>query len=119
MDLKTLLDSHRINKTQFARKLEISKQHLHRILNGANCSNELTEKIKDLTQCLVLKDELKAMHVKVESLENNMKELILVLKKEFVLLFSLTSFHCTSDQYANRSFIRGFLMEEEIREAEE
>jgi len=61
--LKAYLDDQRINKTAFADRVGISKQHLHGILRGKPCSKAVEEKI---TQCIEVPHLLSV----VESLQN-------------------------------------------------
>ncbi len=83
MDLKDYLEKYCINKTQFARRLGISKQHLYRILGGAKCSDQLDQKIQEF-----LNDEnqlaLFSLQKRVKVLEDKFK----ALQKSLGLVYS-------------------------------
>ena len=99
--LKEYLEHHKVNKTAFAKKVGISKQHLHRILKTGKCSKAIAEKLSSVI-------EKQEQRQALSELQNQITDLTEALTKDFKLLFRLSK-----DRYAEYEH---FLNGSELRE---
>ena len=105
MDLKEYLNTNQIKKTAFAKRLGITPQYLHRILNGLKPSQKLFNKIKDITRGDTMQQELLGLQNQVKTLTEALEDLILSIDRDFYVFWNLTISHHSYEHFYERSSI--------------
>ena len=107
--LKEYLSDKRVTKTAFARRVGISKQHLHRILVGGRYSKELGKKF---IKCIEEKtcdtyEVIDTLERKIKALEQAQNSLVTKITLDFQIFWNLihNRYTTTSDYraFAERS----------------
>ena len=97
-----------INKSAFSRKLGITPQHLHHILQGGSCSKALKAKIQLYLGAQDQKKVIDEMKVQLENLQTKLDQALSSVKWDFCLLFNLTksSHNQTYESFLERSSLK-------------